>query len=346
MQVTFAETKKNTNINQNVINRDIMPILPRKIQAFLKGLSNAELAAIEEIRLRRDKPLLIKNSEGDYYFTPQGKKTTLTTSAYKTSETEITEILQIVSCGSIYALEQEFKNGYLTIKGGHRIGFAGEAVVEKEQIKTLKKISSLNIRVAREFPGCANTVIPYVINNGKVEHTLIISPPGCGKTTLLRDIVRQLSEGIPRLNFPGITVGVVDERSEIAGCCNGVPQHQVGSRTDVLDKCPKAQGMIMLVRSMSPGVIATDELGGEQDIKACREILNAGITLLATAHGSSLEEVKNRPGLKSLISSGTFKRYVILHRKSGPGKVQDILDSSVNSLLKNSRASLRGDVMW
>ncbi len=320
----------------NVIRNEIFSILSSGIYQILKNLSDKELSVIEEIRIRKSKPLLLKNNSNDYFLTKNGVKTHNISSAYIISEKEIREILQIISRGSIYALEDEFKNGYLTVPGGHRIGFTGEAVLEKGQVKTLKNICSLNIRIAREFKGCSDKVMPYIIKeDNKIEHTLIISPPGCGKTTLLRDIVREISNGDSKFNLKGKTVGVVDERSEIAGCYKGVPQHDVGVRTDVLDKCKKAEGMVMLVRSMAPEVIATDELGGKTDIKACEEILKAGISLLATVHGSDIDDIRNKEKFGSLVRECIFNKYIVLKRDSRPGKIKSILDKKGNNLLSN-----------
>ena len=157
----------------------------------------------------------------------------------------------------------------------------------------MKYISCINIRLAHQIPGCAAKVMPYIRRKDWVAHTLIISPPRCGKTTLLRDIIRQLSNGSQ--GFSGLTVGVVDERSELAGCYQGIPQNDLGMRTDVLDGCPKAEGMRMLIRSMSPAVVAVDELGKEEDYKAVETVIHCGCKLIATAHGNSMEDVLSQP---------------------------------------------------
>lgn len=145
---------------------------------------------------------------------------------------DIKETMALVSNYSLYAYEDEIRQGYITIKGGHRVGIAGKTVLENERVKTIQYISFMNIRLSHQVKGCANQVLPYIINEGRLCHTLIISPPCCGKTTMLRDIIRQVSES-------GQSVGVVDERSEIAACYLGIPQNELGIRTDVLDGCPK-----------------------------------------------------------------------------------------------------------
>jgi len=236
----------------------------------------------------------------------------------------------------LYAIEEELKNGFITIPGGHRVGITGKVVMDQGKIKTMKHLTGFNFRVCKEFPGSADKVMPYIISfPNKVRHTLIISPPCCGKTTLLRDIIRQVSEGVPLIRFKGLTVGVVDERSEIAGCHQGIPQMDVGIRTDVLDGCPKAEGMLMLVRSMGPKVIATDEIGKQADIEALQEVINAGIKIIATIHGENISDLIKRPGLKYLLEQEIFERFIVLGRSKGVGTIEEVLDGC------NKKALLR-----
>jgi stage III sporulation protein AA len=251
---------------------------------------------------------------------------------------DIAKTLQLISNNSLYALEQEFRHGYLTLPGGHRVGFVGEAVLEKGRIKTLKHVSSLNFRLARQLKGCADPLMPYLLRSGSARpyHTLIISPPRCGKTTLLRDIVRQLSNGVDSLGFSGTDIGLVDERSELAGCFQGVPQNEIGVRTDVLDNCPKSEGMLLLLRSMSPQVVATDEIGQADDIAVLEEMLNAGIAIITTVHGLNLHEIELRPAWHRILSARVFERYVVLGRTLGPGTIETIIDG-INQVALSTR---------
>ena len=190
----------------------------------------------------------------------------------------------------------------------------------------MKYISCINVRLAHEIQGCADKVMSYIRTEKWVANTLIISPPRCGKTTLLRDIIRQLSNGWA--NTQGLTIGVVDERSELAGCYQGIPQNDLGMRTDVLDCCPKSEGMQMLVRSMSPDVVAVDELGCEEDFKAVDSVIHCGCKLIATAHGSCLEDVLDQPFFYKLMGEKVFERYIILDKNAQAGCLKAVLDEN------------------
>ncbi len=236
---------------------------------------------------------------------------------------EIEKILSLVSNCSYYALESEFAGGYVTIPGGHRVGIAGEVAVWDDGSLRIREVSAMNFRVARQVKGVGEKVAARLSHeSGRLHSTLIISPPGCGKTTLLRDLCRLSAAGYVPAGLRPCQTGVVDERSEIAACYLGVPQHDLGPRVDVLDKCPKAKGIMMLLRSMGPEVIATDEIGNDDDAKAVASALSAGVSILATCHGDSVEGLRRRPYSSWLVSSGYFGRVVVLSGRMGPGTVE------------------------
>lgn len=289
--------------------------------AFLNGATD-----IEEIRLRINRPILLRLGQVEVTIDNKGLLTTDLNTGYIINGFDLEKAVQAVSQSSLYAWEDEFRNGYITIPGGHRVGITGRTVLDKGRVKTIKDISGLNYRIGREILGCADGLLPYLIKGGKVLHTLIISPPQCGKTTLLRDVVRQLSEGVKRLKIPGMNISLVDERSELAGMFQGQPQFSVGMRTDVLDGCPKAEGMMMMIRSMSPSVIATDEIGRVEDVEALYQALQAGVTVITTVHGGDYKEIEARPVLKELLDLKFFDRLVFLSRKKGVGTLDTILD--------------------
>ena len=275
------------------------------------GRLSVDFDRLEEIRLRVGQPFMVvcggnKNfvsEEGE--FCPAGE-------AHQVTLAEIAETMDYISSYSRYAFEEKIRQGFLTIQGGHRVGLCGRTVMEEGRVRTISPITFLNIRIAREIPGCSGRVVPFLWERGQLCDTLILSPPGLGKTTLLRDIIRALSDGTKE---QACMVGVVDERSELAACCQGVPQNDLGSRTDVLDGCPKAEGMMMLVRTMAPQVIAVDEVGSEEDCRAMEYVMNCGCRLLATAHASSLEELGLRPVFGRWLSERRFGRYVLIERE-------------------------------
>ncbi|MDC7286535.1 stage III sporulation protein AA [Blautia schinkii] len=275
-----------------------------------------------EIRLRVGRPLFLTYDGGECFLRKWGKE------QYLVTQEDLKETLEYVSGYSLYAYEEEVRQGFLSVQGGHRVGVTGKVILDGSRIRGMKYISCINVRLAHQIPGCAEQVMPYIQTKDWVAHTLIVSPPRCGKTTLLRDIIRQLSNG--RDGISGVTVGVVDERSELAGCYQGVPQNDLGMRTDILDGCPKAEGMQMLIRSMSPAVVAVDELGKEEDFKAVESVIHCGCKLIATAHGNSLEDILNQPFFRKLMEQRVFERYILLGKRDRAGIVEGIFDGEGN----------------
>ncbi|KYH31374.1 stage III sporulation protein AA [Neomoorella mulderi] len=310
----------------------VLALLPAVVAASLAALPPEIKATLEEIRLRRERPLQVRWAAGEGWVKAGGTLTTMPDQAYIVTANDLSQTIQALTRSSLYALEEELRSGYITVSGGHRVGLVGETVVRQGEIQTLKNFAGLNLRLARSIPGCARELMPYLLEQGRPLNTLILSPPRCGKTTLLRDIIRLFSTGIAELKFSGVNVGVVDERSEIAGCWLGAPQLEVGPRTDVLDRCPKAAGMLMLLRSMGPEVIATDEIGRPEELAALQDILNAGVTILASVHAGSLEELKHRPGWRPLLEQGFWQRLVILGRTLGPGTIEGLLSGDGQTL--------------
>lgn len=309
------------------VREQINPFLPPVIKEIFSCCPPSLWEEAEEIRLRLERPLAVYGRRGTLFFDSRGA-VCKSEAAYHPNRRDLEQALQCVSSSSLYAFEEELRQGYLTLPGGHRIGLCGRAVLERGRVSTLKNITSLNYRLAREVPGAAHPYVTYFLHRleKRVCQTLIVSPPRGGKTTFLRDLARCLSDGLPELGQTGFQVALVDERSEIAGSFRGLPQLQVGRCTDVLDGCPKAEGMMMLLRSMAPQVIVTDEVGREEDGRAIEEVLHAGVSIVTTAHGNNLEELARRPGLARLLKMQVFERMVLLSRSNGVGTVELIQD--------------------
>ena len=233
----------------------ILVYFPQDLQKIIKEEAEEEL---QEIRIRQGKPIVLKI----------GKNIKIL--KYIVKENEISEIFEKICENSIYTYKKQICEGFITIKGGHRVGITGNCVQEDGKIININYISSLNFRIAQERKDCSDKILKYVIDieNNNIFNTLIVSKPGAGKTTILRDLIRKISNGIPEIKFKGITCGIVDERGEIAAMQKGMPQNDIGVLTDVLDNSPKDKGMTMLVRSMSPTVIACDEIGSKEDMRS------------------------------------------------------------------------------
>lgn len=280
---------------------------------------------LQEIRLRACLPLSILVDNREYFVDRQGRIVDIPGEAARPLPEELENLLGHLCKYSIYAFADEIRQGFLTVQGGHRVGLAGQVILGGEgRIKNMKYIRYLNIRIAHQIRGAADALMPCLYEDGQVMSTLLISPPGGGKTTMLRDIIRQVSDGT--VYGRGINVSVVDERSEIAGSYLGVSQNDVGIRTDVLDGCPKVEGMMRLIRSMAPRVLAVDEVGSLADAQALQMAGGCGCKLLATIHGGSMEEVRRKDYMRYIMEQGLFERYVMLDRRQGACRIVEIYD--------------------
>lgn len=262
---------------------------------------------IEEIRLRTARPMQIVTSSGE-----------LLPETAPLTEKEAKELLERFCCHSVYAHGDELRNGFITLSGGIRVGVCGRPTVENGRILNMVDVHCFNIRIPRQAIGCSDSVMRFILENGEPVSTLIAAPPGGGKTTLLRDIARNVSEGT--FSKP-LKTAIADERGELAACVKGSPAFDVGRRTDVFELAPKAEAISLLIRSMSPQVIITDEIGGEADSEAVSEAVRCGASVIASAHASSVEELRSRKTTGKLISERVFKRVLLLQRNGNSLRV-------------------------
>ena len=270
-------------------------------QEIKKYISNIQ--DIEEIRLRINKPIILKNNEGNKIL------------IHIVSKDEILETFQNVCEQSVYSYQKQICEGFITIKGGHRVGITGSCVIENGKIININYISSLNFRIAREKKEVSRNALKYIIKDNDITNTLIISKPGCGKTTLLRDLIRKISTGIEEYHLKGKTCGIVDERGEIAAMYKGIPQNDIGILSDVIDNSSKSDGMKMLIRSMAPEIIICDEIGNTNDINAINYAMCSGVKGIFTAHGDSFEEILLNEEIKSLLKKLIIETIIILDDK-------------------------------
>ena len=284
---------------------EILRYFPNNIYKLFLNLfrENEKISnEIQEIRMRVERPILMKLRDRDLIL------------QYNLSQSEILQILEKICDNSIYAYKNQICEGFVTVKGGHRIGLTGSCVIENGKIINIKYISSLNFRIAREVLNCSTRILREIIDveNKTIYNTIIVGPPGKGKTTILRDIIRRISNGIDEINFKGKTCGVVDERGEIAAMYKGIPQNDIGIRTDIIENINKTKGIHMLIRTMAPEIIACDEIGSKEDVEAIRYALFSGVKGIFTMHGKNIEDIKNNKPIYELIENKEVQKVVFL----------------------------------
>lgn len=293
----------------------ILKYFPDKIEKKIAEEILAKMDTLEEIRLRVQRPIILKFNDCDKIV------------KYTVTSEEILSCLQMICENSIYTYQNQIAEGFITIKGGHRVGIAGSCVIENGKVININYIYSLNFRIAKQVLGSSNKLLNHVLDldTNQVLNTLIIAPPGAGKTTVLRDLIRQLSSGIKELKFKALNVGIVDERGEIAALYKGIPQNDIGVKTDVIENVHKSIGIRMLIRSMAPKVIVADEIGNKEDIEALNYAVCSGCRGIFTAHGGSMEDIMLNPVLKSLMNLHVFEKLIFLDANQ-KGNIKEVYE--------------------
>lgn len=284
--------------------RQAVGVLPEPLRSHALEVDRSDMVRTEEIRLRVGRRPSLVLSEGE--LTIPG--------ARRVEPEDLKHLMEIASRWSFHTVLEQMRRGYLTVEGGHRLGVCGTVVMEGEQIHTLRDITAVNLRVARQITGVAREITGQLVQAGQLRNTLILGPPGAGKTTFLRDLVRCISvgEGISPLR-----VAVADERGELAAIWAGRPQMDLGERTDVLDGCPKALAIAMLLRGMGPQVIAVDEITAPEDVLAMEQAVGCGVALLATAHGICADDLQHRPLYRLMLEKRIFQKLIIIRVEGG-----------------------------
>lgn len=307
--------EKIKELNKNVLNwqENIFPYFNDSVVKSILSLPQSTLDKISEIRLRcmravsvtvGNKNIILKNIDTDRPLV--------------LDEKEMYDIFIKLCQGSVYKFENQIRSGFITIAGGHRVGFCGSIVYDRDKVVTVNHISSLSFRVSRQIKNAAREIIGNLINDGKIYSALIVSEPCGGKTTILSDLSRLLSNA-------GYRCAVVDERGEICSTFCGTPQKDVGMLTDVLDGYGKGEGMMTALRSLSPQVIICDEVGTHSDAEAMLEAMNAGVPVIASAHARNEEELMSRPQIERLVDNGAIDKIFFLKGSAHPGVLKKII---------------------
>ncbi|MGN1330125.1 MAG: ATPase, T2SS/T4P/T4SS family [Clostridia bacterium] len=279
---------------------EIFKYLSNNIKKEILNSDISTFSELEEIRIRNNKPIILKFLEKEKIIN------------YKIKTEDILETLEKVTENSIYTYEKQIANGFITLPGGHRVGITGNAIIEEGKVINITYISGMNFRIARQIKGCSNFLLSHIYNIEEIKNTLIVGIPGTGKTTILKDLIRNISNGTE--NIAGVNIGVVDERNEIAAMYKGIEQTDLGTRTDVISNLPKDIGIKMLIRSMTPRVIAVDEIGGKKDSETINYASKSGVKVIATIHGDSITDIKLNPEINEILNNRIIEEVIVLDK--------------------------------
>lgn len=290
----------------------ILKCLPTQLA---KLILEHNIQKLEEIRIRANKPVILKLGQVEIVLN------------YTITTNEIIGILQNICNNSIYTYQNQICNGFITLPGGNRVGIAGNVVIKDGQVSNISYIYSLNFRISHQINGASDNILKYVLDteNNTIFNTLIVSPPGAGKTTIIRDLAKRISNGINEINFRGLDVSIIDERGEIAAMTKGIIFNDVGIRTDVLDNVPKSIGIRMAVRSMAPKVIIADEIGNKDDVNIINYAICSGVKCIFTAHGSNMEDLLKNNEINKIINLQLFSKMIFLDEKQ-KGKIKNVVN--------------------
>ncbi|WP_052446770.1 hypothetical protein [Candidatus Soleaferrea massiliensis] len=296
--------------------------LGESVRRYLAGLPDPIKRDAQEVRLRTGEPLQLGMGDRLYFIDKQGAaQTSANADSVTCTKETLQESFRALCQYSVHSHIEEIRNGFISVKGGHRAGICGTAVMESGVLTGVRDVSSINLRIAKQIPGAGSEVMKIFADD---PHTglLIIGAPSSGKTTILRDLTRQLSNGgLGRY----LKIAVADERSEIAGVSAGQPQNDLGPCCDVLDGYQKADAIMIAVRCLSPDIIICDELGTTREAEAVEMGLNSGVTVIASAHASNPSEIQNKPQIRRLLGTGAFSRIVLLDNRERVGRIRQVI---------------------
>lgn len=298
-------------------------IVSTNIKKILLNIPPDIKSETAEIRLRSQRPIVLCGSYGFLFVTYDANVSKCNEDSISVTYDELNDTFNRLCSFSVHTHLPSIINGYITMQGGHRVGIAGTAVTDSMgNIVSIKDVNSINIRVAREIKGAADEIIDKLYSNS-FESTILAGTVSCGKTTLIRDLARQLASFGESMNYK---VCVIDERQEIACVSNGIPQNDLGVNCDILSCYPKGQAIISAVKTLSPDIIVLDEVGTTEEIEAIKLGVNSGVKFIVTVHAEDYDEIINKPQIRELINTYSFKKLVLMNRFSKASYINEIYD--------------------